>query len=212
MSTCLLIRHANTDTAGQVMTGRNPGVHLNEAGVRQARDLANALRRCSVEAIYSSPLERAQETARAISEALGLRVAVCPAFNEFDFGSWSGLSLAQLDNIPEWHTFNRLRSLTPAPGGELMLEAQARVIRALEQLRVRHPSQLFIAVSHADVIRAALAHYLGIPLDLAHRLDIAPASVSVVALNDSWIQVRAVNCPAAACSDLLGCESHHGPR
>jgi broad specificity phosphatase PhoE len=193
MSTCLLIRHALTSASGTVMTGRSPGVHLSDEGARQAQRLAKLLRCFRVQAIYSSPLERAQETAGVIAQGLELSYEISEALTEVDFGSWTGLSLEELDRMPQWRRFNTLRSVTPAPSGEFMLQAQARIVRVLECLRARHKSQLFAVVSHADVIRAAMAHFLGIPLDLVHRLDISPASISAVAMEEDYIGVLGIN-------------------
>jgi broad specificity phosphatase PhoE len=115
------------------------------------------------------------------------------ALGEVRVGEWEGSSFEQLEEQPLWRRFNALRSVTRAPGGELMLETQARIVSELECLRRRHPQQVVAAVSHADVIKAAVAHFAGAPLDLFHRIEISPASVSVVALDEHSIRIQRVN-------------------
>jgi probable phosphomutase (TIGR03848 family) len=180
MTTIFLIRHAETDVIGRVMTGWLPGVHLNPVGVTQAGKLAARIARAGISAIYSSPLERAMETAQAVADRLGLEITSCQALGEVRMGEWEGRAFEELDKLPEWRLFNSFRSSTRPPGGELMLEVQARVVSAVTELLGRHPGQTIALVSHADVIRAAVAHYTGIPLDLFQRFEISPASLTIL--------------------------------
>lgn len=192
-TTFWLIRHGETNTVGQIISGRLPGVHLNPNGRRQAEMLEPALARVPLGSIYSSPLERAMETAQPLARARSLSVLPCEAANEVDFGEWSGKPWSELERLPEWRRFNTFRSGTPAPGGELMLEVQARIVRELECLRRRHPDQHVAIVTHADVIRSALAHYAAIPVDLFQRIEISPASFSTLALEAGGAQILRVN-------------------
>jgi broad specificity phosphatase PhoE len=182
MTTFLLVRHALCDPVGRSISGRQPGIHLNEAGRRQAERLAAWLEPIALDAIYSSPLERALETARSIGAAKGLNVQAAEAWNEIDFGDWTGRELADLDPIPEWRRFNTLRSSSTIPGGENMAEVLGRVLRELDRLTALHPASAacVAVVSHGDVLRTLLAYALGIPLDLLLRLEISPASISVL--------------------------------
>jgi broad specificity phosphatase PhoE len=182
MTTFLLVRHALCDPVGRSISGRQPGIHLNEAGRRQAERLAAWLEPIALDAIYSSPLERALETARPIGAAKGLNVQAAEAWNEIDFGDWTGRELADLDPIPEWRRFNTLRSSSTIPGGENMAEVLGRVLRELDRLTALHPASAacVAVVSHGDVLRTLLAYALGIPLDLLLRLEISPASISVL--------------------------------
>jgi hypothetical protein len=102
MTTFLLIRHALCDPVGRSIAGRQPGIHLNNPGRGQARRLAEWLGPITLDAIYSSPLERALETASPIAQAKGLQVHPAEAWNEIDFGEWTGRALADLDPLPEW--------------------------------------------------------------------------------------------------------------
>ena len=205
MTTVLMIRHAATDSAGSVLTGRRAGIHLNESGFQEADRLAHFLRASGVHALYCSPLERAQETARPISEILGVPITTCDSLNEFDFGCWTGNMVDQLRPTPLWNRFNTLRSITAAPGGELMIEIQTRVIKLMESIRLEHPERVVACVSHGDVIRAALCHYLGMPLDFFQRLDISPASISTVVLEEDRVTVHGVN---QKVPDCLGTQPH----
>ncbi len=200
----LLVRHALCDPVGVALSGRRPGVSLNQAGrtqlpglvARVARRLAGA----PLAAVLASPLARAQETAAALAAAHGLPVGVEPGLVEFDFGRWSGERIDALDAPnadPAWRHFNAYRSGTRAPGGELALEAQARAVGAALRLAAAYedagPEARVAAVSHADVIKAVLGHLLGVPLDLQHRLEVAPASVAEVELRPWGARVLAVN-------------------
>jgi probable phosphoglycerate mutase len=193
MTRFLLIRHGMTDFVDRAIAGWVPGVHLNDKGRAQAARLAERLAGAPIKAIYSSPLERARETAEPISRELGLDVQVIEELGEVVIGEWTGRELSELNNDPLWRRFNSLRSLTRAPGGETQLETQARMIATLERLRERHPDQTIAAVSHGDVIKSAIAHYTGIPLDLFHRIEISVASVSVVEVGDHGPHIFCVN-------------------
>jgi probable phosphomutase (TIGR03848 family) len=187
---------------GRVIAGRGEGVHLDDEGGRQASRLAELLDPVSIDAIVSSPLPRARETAAPLAARRQLRVEIMDGLMEIDYGAWTGRSLADLAPETEWQRFNSLRSVARVPGGELMLEVQARAIAALEHLRARYPEGCCAVVSHGDVIRAVVAHCAGIPLDLFQRMDIAPASVSVVAIGETWIGVRCLNLSADSWSGL----------
>ena len=182
MTRFLLIRHALTDAVGQHLSGRAPGVLLNAQGQAQAQKLAARLAALPLAAIYSSPLERAVQTAAAVAEPHQLPVISCADFLEIDYGKWTNCTFQELEGQPEFQRFNTFRSSTRIPGGELMREAQARILSGLEKLAARHPQATVAVVSHADVLKAAVAHYVGIPLDMFQRLEISPASVSIVEL------------------------------
>jgi probable phosphoglycerate mutase len=182
LTTFLLIRHGLTDAVGHRITGRLPGVPLNATGRRQAAELPDRLSKWKIQAIYSSPLQRAQETATPVAERFSLPICIEPAFSEFDFGQWSGMPVSELDERDDWKMFCKFRSSTRAPGGELITEVQTRVITALANLSRKHPEQIVAVFSHADAIKAALLHFLPAPLDNIHRIEVYPASINVVRL------------------------------
>jgi probable phosphoglycerate mutase len=195
---CLLIRHASTDTAGRNLTGWLPGVHLNPEGRAQAERLAGRLANAGIRAIYASPLERTRETAEPLARRLGLAVETCEQLGEIHCGDWTGRDIEDLKSDPLWNRFNSSRSSTRIPGGELMLETQARMVTALERMRQRHSDEAIAVISHGDPIRATVAHYAGVPLDFLPRLEVYPASVSVLGLHDWGAQILRLN-------DTSGC-------
>ena len=193
MTTFLLIRHATYDAIGHTLTGRTPGLHLDGAGLAQAYELAERLGNLRIDAVVSSPLERARETAAPLAERIGVDITVEADLAEVDFGAWSGRTFAELAPEPDWQRWNSFRSGTGTPGGETMLGAQARFVQALQRWRERAPDATIALVSHCDVIRAGLAYFLGIPLDLFLRLEISPASVSILKLEPYGPQVTLLN-------------------
>jgi probable phosphomutase (TIGR03848 family) len=189
MTTFLLIRHALCDPVGKLIAGRTPGIHLNDMGRRQAAALALRLKRLPVAEVRSSPLERAVETAQALAGVFGLPVVRDERLNEVDFGDWTGRTLTELDGMPKWRDFNGRRSSTRIPGGEAITEVVSRSMAALDQVR-RTPElagRLVAVVSHGDVLRSLVAHCIGMDPDAIHRIEIAPASVSVLlSEGDNW--------------------------
>jgi broad specificity phosphatase PhoE len=180
-----------------------PEMHLNADGKQQARRLADRLTNAPLDAIYSSPLDRSMETAQELAGPRQLPILRSEAAGEVHMGEWTGLSFDQLETRSEWKRFNTVRSLSRIPGGELMLETQARIVSELEKLRGRHPGQSVAVISHGDVIKAAVAYFLGTPLDLFHRIEISPASVSVVGLSDNGPHVQRVNDTGLFEADVL---------
>lgn len=136
---------------------------------------------------------RAVETARVIAEANGLVPQVCDGLCEVRFGSWEGKPFAELDQDPEWRRFNTTKSQVRPPGGELMIEAQARIVSAIEKLRCRHPDAMVALVSHLDPLRMLISHCLGMPLDFLLRFDLSPGSISVVQYSQAIPLVLSLN-------------------
>jgi len=193
MTTLLLIRHGLTDDVDRVLSGRAGGVRLNDEGRRQAAEVAGRLRDVTLDAILTGPLERARDTAEAIAAKRGVRVQTIEALQEFDVGQWTGRTIASMDANPTWRRFNDARSMTAAPGGELMLAVQMRIVSTLLDLAERYPNGTVAVISHGDVIRAALLYFLGMPVDFLHRLEISPCRVTVVEVGGGAPRVRQVN-------------------
>lgn len=193
MTRFLLIRHGTTSANGVRLSGRRAGVHLDARGRAEADALAERLSVLPIAAIYSSPLERTLQTADPIARLLGLQVVIREELLEIAFGDWTDRTFAELDQEPAFRRFNALRSCAPVPGGEFMLQAQARMVLAMQALRAAHPRQCIALVGHGDMIRGAIAYYAGIPLDLFQRIEISPASVSIVELGDSAVRILAIN-------------------
>ena len=192
-TTVFLVRHGSTDHLGHVISGRMDGVALNDAGRREAAAVAGRLRHEQIAALYTSPLQRTRETAEAIGDVLGLEPQADDALAEIDFGDWTGARFADLDGDPAWRRWNDERSAARAPNGETMAEVQDRLVRWIEAARARHPEGRVCAVSHADVIKALLAHVLGFSLDRHAALEVGPGSVSVLCAGDWGMKVLSVN-------------------
>jgi len=180
----LLVRHGETPTTGTVLPGRAPGLHLSERGRAQADAAAGRLAGLPVEAVYSSPLERARETAEPTAARTGRPVTEEAGLLECDFGDWTGAALAGLAALPEWQTVQHNPSAFRFPNGEGFSGMQARMVATLDDLRAAHRGGVVVCFSHADPIKAAVAHALGTHLDLFQRIMISPASVSVISYTD----------------------------
>ena len=176
----LLVRHGETPTTGTVLPGRAPGLHLSERGRAQAERVSERLSGLPVDALYSSPLERACETAEPTAARTGLDVKHDDGLLECDFGGWTGFAIADLAALPEWQTVQHSPSAFRFPGGESFPEMQARIVGAMEALCAAHVGGVVVCFSHADPIKSAVAHALGTPLDLFQRIVISPGSVSAV--------------------------------
>jgi len=190
----IMVRHGQTPTTGRELPGRAPGLHLSDTGRAQARAAAERIGAMGkVDAIYASPLERTRETAAPIAAALGLKVRIERGLLEVDVGNWTGHELKVARRQPEWKAVQHYPSGFRFPGGESFVEMQARMLGALGRLTAAHPGQTIVAVSHADTIKAAVAHALGTHLDLFQRIVISPCSISTVMYGDTGPMVLAVN-------------------
>ncbi len=193
MTKFLLIRHAPTDALGKSLSGRQPGIHLNEEGKAQAAALASDLKNLHISAIYSSPIERALETAAPLAKIHQLQCVVDADFQELDFGSWTNQTFDKLHGDSAFSRFNSFRGGTRIPAGEMMLEAQCRIIRGMQKLAAKHPEKIVAIISHSDMIKAAIAFYTGMPIDMMQRLEISPASVSIMDLYDDFASLQLLN-------------------
>jgi probable phosphomutase (TIGR03848 family) len=190
----LFVRHGQTPTTGKVLPGRTPGLHLADEGRAQAEAAALRIAELKrVDAVYASPLERAKETAAPIGAARGLKVQTERGLMECDFGEWTGGELKALMKLPEWRTVQRYPSGFRFPGGESFTDMQTRIVDAIARLRAKHAGGVVVAVSHADPIKAAVAHALGTHLDLFQRIVISTCSITAVAYGESGPTVLTVN-------------------
>lgn len=189
-----MVRHGATPTTGKILPGRAPGLHLSDTGKAQAE---NAARRISalkgVDAVYASPLERTRETAAPIARATSNRVRTDKALLECDFGQWTGRKLADLRKLSAWTQVQQSPSRFQFPRGESFAAMQLRITAGIEQLVARHGGGTIVVVSHADPIKAAVAHALGTPLDLFQRIVVSPCSITAVLYGTGAPIVLAVN-------------------
>ena len=192
----LLVRHGQTPTTGIELYGRKPGVLLSDKGLTQAKNVAqriSAMGSQRFDAIYSSPLERTKQTAQAISAELGVNVKQDRGLIELDVGDWTGRKLAQLRKLKSWSAVQKYPSGFRFPNGESFTEMQTRVAGSVNRLVERHPGKAVIAVSHADPIRALVAHAMGTHLDLFQRTVVSPCSVTAILYASHGPVVLSVN-------------------
>lgn len=176
-----LVRHAVIGDTGKVLSGRTPGLDLSEEGRAQAKAAGERLAAFPVTAVYASPIERTTQTAEAVAEPHDLSVEPLEGVVEGDYGDWMGRKLADLAKEDLWKVVQRTPSQMRFPGGESIPEMQARVVQALDDVVDRHRGEVAVVVSHFDPIKAAVAHYLGLALDLYQRIVVGPASVTMFA-------------------------------
>lgn len=185
MAVFLLVRHGHNDMIGERLAGRLPGVYLNQEGVEQAKRLASEFESLPIKAVYASPLERAIETAQPVADAHNLPVEILPALMEIDFGEWEGQELSKLKKGRFWKHVQGKPGEFRFPGGESFLEAQERVVQGISILSQQFSEKdMVVCAAHSDVIRLAVTHFLGLPLDNFQRIRILPASVTVLYLHD----------------------------
>lgn len=189
----LLIRHGVTPTTGQVLPGRAPGLHLSERGEAQARGVAKRLDPLNLAAIYVSPLERTRETAAPTAGLFRLEPRVDDRLLECEFGKWTGSKLTELSKLEEWKTVQHKPSEFRFPGGESFAEMQERIVGALRDLAARHEGETIACFSHADPIKAALAHFGGGQLDEFQSIVVDPASISVIGFEGDRAEVLTRN-------------------
>ena len=191
MTRFLLIRHAVNDyVKTHRLAGWTAGVHLSEDGRAQAAALGERLAQEALDQLYASPLERTMETAAAIQQHHPqLEIRQHAGIGEVRYGDWEGAKINVLARRKAWRVVQEYPSRARFPNGETMRGVQTRVVDALEELALAWPGALVAVVFHADLIRMALAHYLGMHLDNFQRIDIAPASISSLTLGHSrpWI-------------------------
>jgi ribonuclease H / adenosylcobalamin/alpha-ribazole phosphatase len=192
-ATIFLVRHAAHVELGEVLSGRRSDVALSGEGLDQAAIVADLLGTVPIAAVYSSPRERAWYTGRDIADPHDLEVQVANELDEIDFGEWTGLRFSDLEGDEHWQQWNEARGNTRCPGGESMSEAVERARAALETIASSHDAETVVAVTHCDIIRGVLAHYLGMPLDNLLRFDVDPASISTLELGRWGARVRSIN-------------------
>lgn len=195
MPVLLLIRHGENDYSKKGrFAGRLPGIHLNARGREQADELAQAIRGMPIKAVYASPLERALETAAPIGKTHGLRVHREVGLLEADIGKWQGQSVRRLALTRYWRVIQQAPSRARHPGGESFLETQGRIVSALDRICAMHgPKDIVACVFHADPIKLAIAHYIGLPLDRFQRLACDTGSVSMLAVSQSGAYLMWLN-------------------
>jgi probable phosphomutase (TIGR03848 family) len=195
MTQILLIRHAVNDfvKTGK-LAGWTPGVHLNDEGKAQAEALGKRLVAATIDQLYASPLERTMETAEAIRQHHPhLEIRQTLELGEVRYGDWEGMEISKLSGRKMWQVVQQYPSRAEFPNGETMRGVQIRAVNAVEDLVAAHPREIVAIVTHADIIKMILAHYLGMHLDEFQRIVIAPASISMLSLEFGRPYVGSMN-------------------
>ena len=195
MTEFLLIRHAVNDfvKTGK-LAGWTPEVHLNEDGRAQAAALGVRLAKTKIDALYSSPLERTVETAQAVLEHHPqLQLQLIDEIGEVRYGTWQGEEIGKLAQRKAWRVVQGFPSRMRFPNGEAMRDTQMRAVNVLEMLVERHPRATVALVSHSDVIKMIVTHYLGLHLDMFQRIEISPASLSIITMGYSRPTIVQIN-------------------
>jgi len=198
----VLVRHAVTPQTGPILSGRAPGIDLSDLGREQAAAVGLRLSGLPVAAVYASPIERTTQTARAIADHHALDVRRLDGVLEADYGDWTGAKIADLAATDLWKVVQRTPSRVTFPGGEAMAAMQTRMVGALEEVVADHPGDVVVVVSHADPIKAAIAHFTGLHLDHFQRIVVSPASVTAFAFSAHGVALLKCN-DTGSSDDLL---------
>jgi probable phosphoglycerate mutase len=196
MPTLLLIRHGENEyvKTGK-LAGHLPGIHLNERGQKQAQALGEALKNVPRKAIYASPLERALETAAPIASSHALEIIEEPKLKDGDVGRWQGKSLKVLRLTKAWKVVQHSPSRFQFPEGESFVELQTRIVHVLEGIikKYNKPRDIIAVVFHADPIKLAVSHYLGLPLDHFQRLSCDTGSLTALFVGEMGANLIKLN-------------------
>jgi probable phosphoglycerate mutase len=194
MTIIYLVRHGKTDFIGKKLCGNLPGIHLNEEGKFQAQKVADYLGVFPIKAVFSSPIERAMETAAPLAEWLGLSVIPADFLREIHFGDLQGQQEDVLLANPYWQRFNQHPADVEFPNGESVRGVQERVAEGLNNISKEFsPEDQVVCVAHSEVLRLAVTYVLHIPLDDFHRISIDPASVSKIEWTMERKKLRLLN-------------------
>ena len=194
MTLLLLIRHGENDYVGKRLAGRLPGIHLNERGRQQAERLAETLKDAPIRAIYSSPLERATDTAAPLAARLHLPIQIHAGLLEIDYGGLAGKTGKQLQRLKQWKQVQEQPSTYTFPNGESFITARERVTAALQEIAANHEDHDLVACfSHHDSLTLAISALLDMPLDSYHKLSLGTASISLAMIGKDHTRLVRMN-------------------
>jgi broad specificity phosphatase PhoE len=194
MTKLLLIRHGENDfLKHHKLPGQLPGIHLNKRGLEQADLLAETLKALPIKAIYSSPLERAVETAAPLARVKNLDIQQLSDLMDTDVGRWAGRSLSELRRSRQWKILQNNLSNFQFPEGETIQQVQDRVMKIVQKMVSTNKNETVVIVSHADPIRLAIAFYLGIPIENFQKITISPGSVTIIHSAQKITRLLAMN-------------------
>jgi len=186
-TTLLLMRHGETEHTAQKRFSGSDGADppLTSEGERQAHATAERLVRAgttgAIDAIVSSPMRRARQSADIVAAALGQEVREVPEVRECAFGEWEGLTFAEVQQgWPELLSSWLADPTVAAPGGESFEAVRRRVRVARDKLLARHPHRTVLVVTHVTPVKLLVAEALGAPLSAVYRMELSPASITEV--------------------------------
>ncbi|OGQ05606.1 MAG: hypothetical protein A2W61_02090 [Deltaproteobacteria bacterium RIFCSPLOWO2_01_44_7] len=185
----LIVRHGQTDwNPTRKVMGQN-SIGINARGIQQAQNLKEWLKPISIDAVYSSPMPRALQTAEIVIEGRNnLEVQPEKGLAEIDYGDWVGLNFDEVEERYNeiYNAYRFKASKVKIPGGEAVVDVQKRVVASVEKIRTKHQDQKVLIVSHADVIKAMLLHYLKLPLDHLQAVGCDNGSLSIYRFGTDW--------------------------
>jgi probable phosphomutase (TIGR03848 family) len=201
MATVILVRHGRTAAnASGVLAGRTAGVRLDKTGRAQAARMGERLAVVPLVGVVSSPLERCRQTSQLIlaCQTGSPVMAIERGITECDYGQWQGRALSELAKEPLWSVVQTQPSAAEFPGGESLAAMQARSVATIRRLDAAFEAQhgtgaVWAAVSHGDIIKSIIADALGMHLDLFQRINVGPASISIVRYGASRPDVISTN-------------------
>jgi len=193
MALVILVRHGQTDenVSGKI-SGQGP-VALNTRGREQAQLAAEVLTTLGITHLFCSPVLRARQTAEILAQQLRLAITEMPDLREVGYGDWEGRFFHEIRQSPIAHQVFNDPVNAIFPNGESLPEVQQRGVQVIETVRHQLPQGVLALVSHGDVIRTVLAHYLGMPFNEYRRINIDPGALSVLELFNDWVRVKTVN-------------------
>ena len=193
MLTVFLLRHGETawNKLGRVM-GRTQ-VPLGADGIQQIQKIAPLVATLELDGIYTSPLRRAVQTAKLVAEGTNLPISKSEGLNEIAFGDWTGRHFDDLIDQELYRRFIKSPAKTLLPGGETISDVQRRGLKVINEAAQKVPGGRFLFVSHGDVIRAVLCHYMKLPLNEYRRLRVDNGSLSALQTNGRWAEIKYVN-------------------
>ncbi len=186
MALILLVRHGQNEWVKERrLAGWTPGVHLNDEGRQEVKALASRLSSLPIKMFYSSPLDRCLETSEILAEPNAVKVESIIDLGEVRYGKWEGKKLKKLARKKrKWRLVQHYPGRFRFPDGESFMEVQTRAVKIIERISLLHNKEIISVVSHADVIKLVLAHYLGMHIDLFQRISVSTASLSILALSE----------------------------
>ena len=194
----ILVRHANCAKMADVLLGRTVDGPLDERGEGQARVVAKRLLAFPLLIVESSPRRRARHTAGIIAALRDTTVRIVPQMDEVDFGSWAGQTFEALAADPQWQRWNKYPGVSRTPAGDTVRDVQARALAHFRKLEQTFVEETIAIVTHAEVIRSVVSLALQAPIDEYARIEIGPASLTTLTIEEGQLQLESVNERAAA--------------